>query len=265
MFDTHAHLTLDKYYPDIDDVIKSARDNGLTGMINVFLLPGNQEKLGLLDRYGFMFGAVGIHPEEISAEFNTGEELARLTKLVEHKHPKLVAIGEIGFDYHYLVKHELQTQAEYKQQQHDLFIRQLAIAKKYNLPVIIHCRDAWHDMLPVLEKEQPGTGGVLHCFSGDVDIMNKCIEMGFYISIAGQVTYPNAKNLVQIAEQVPLNRLLVETDAPFLAPQQVRGKRNEPQYLRYTIDKIAQIRNIDINILTEQLSFNTKTCFKIDI
>jgi len=212
MFDTHAHLADSRFDIDRTKVIDNAIQEGILGVVCIC---SDFEKLDvfyqLLDEYDFIYGAVGIHPN------------------------KIVALGEIGLDYYY--------ENSPRDIQKEVFQNQLALAKQRNLPVIIHSREAMKDTLDILQNEEIHHG-VIHCFSGTEDDMRICLDMGLYISLAGPVTFPKASNLQNIARLVPPGKLLVETDSPYLAPQSVRGKRNEPSFLKYIIQKVSSLRGV---------------------
>ncbi len=250
MFDTHAHLSDLKFSKDLDKVIMHARQKGVTNILSVCSAVNELDVFSdILESYEFIYGAFGIHPHD-AKDFQTSKSLLDKTLNIS----SLVALGEIGLDYHYnFSSPEIQKQ---------VFRKQLEMARSMNIPVIIHSREAMKDTLEIL-KEENISRGVMHCFSGTTENMKTCIQMGLYISLAGPVTFPNALKLKDIARAIPLDRLLVETDCPYLAPQPVRGKRNEPQYVRYIIDEIALIRNIDKEEVVAITALNACTFFSI--
>ena len=253
MIDTHSHLTFNDYSGDLEQVIKNAVDSNITKILNIFLIPDDCGKLALFSGHDFIYSAAGIHPEEILKQKNITGLLDTLRSVLINPGSKFIALGEIGLDYYHLPDIE---QEKNKLLQKELFKKQLALASELKLPVIIHCRDAWNDMLDILNTVKFPYSGILHCFSGDSEIMNKCIDSGFYISVAGPVTYPKAIKLREIVAEIPLNKLLIETDCPFLSPQPVRGKRNEPSYIKYTYEQIAQIKNIPVSRLETLVESN---------
>lgn len=246
MFDSHAHLTEENFRADRKEVIERAVSAGVT---NILVINGSADKQDdfreLLDNYEFIYGACGIHPLDKPSGI--------IPDLAAHK--KIVAVGEIGLDYYY-------SDSLPKDSQISLFREQIELAGRKGLPVIIHCREAWSDMMKILSEEKV-RHGVMHCFSGDEEMMEKCLDAGLYISLSGTVTFPNAEKTRRIAELVPLEKLLVETDCPYLSPQAVRGERNEPAYLKYTIEKIAEIRNMAVNELIKITAANAKNLFGI--
>ena len=251
MFDSHAHLTDVKFGNDRRETVERARAAGVDGIITIHS-PVEDAKpfLELMEEYDCIYGAAGIHPGDKAADrLNAGFD----TGILEHK--KVVAVGEIGLDYYWKDNPPFEIQKE-------LFEMQLDLAAGRGLPVIIHCRDAWKDMLGILEN-RGAIKGVMHCFSGDVELMEKCLDAGLYISIAGPVTYPKAEKARQVAAAVPAERLLVETDCPYLAPQEFRGKRNEPAYVCSTLRKIAELRNISPEEAGRITTENTRKLFGI--
>ena len=252
LIDTHCHLDMEAFDGDRSDVIKRAEDAGVKYMINAGSdMESNRKGLELSEKYPHIYSAVGIHPHDASTLDDTAYN--ELEKLV--KQPKVVAIGETGLDYHYLNSP--------KGAQIEAFIRQISLAKENGLPVIVHSREAKNDTLRVLREEITDTSGVLHCFSGDLDMAKKVMELGFYISIAGPVTFKNAKALEEVLKVVPDEFLLVETDAPYLSPVPMRGKRNEPAFVEHTARAIAGIRGISFSDIARITTHNAKRLFKI--
>jgi len=253
LIDTHCHLETDVFDRDRDEVILRARD---AGIVYTIAIGSNEESnikgLRLCDDYPEIFAAVGIHPHDART---LKEELYEEIRCWA-KHPKVVAIGEIGLDYYYMHSP--------KEVQIEAFRRQIAIAKESGLPIIVHSREAKNDTLQILMEEAKGVAGVLHCFSGDMEMAKKAISMGFYISIAGPVTFKNAKRLREIASAIPDEFLLIETDAPYLSPEPMRGKRNEPSFLRYTAQTIAQLRGVNFADIARITTHNAMRLFKIE-
>lgn len=250
MFDTHTHLSDRKFSKDLDEVIMHARQENITHIVSVCSSVNELNSFyNILASYKFIHGAFGVHPHD-AKDFPKSEHL--LDSILTR--PGIVALGEIGLDYHYnFSPPDIQKQ---------VFRKQLEIARSLNKPVIIHSREAMKDTLEILESESI-SHGVMHCFSGTPQNMKTCIEMGLYISLAGPVTFPNARSLKDIARDIPLERLLVETDCPYLAPQPVRSKRNEPRYVRYIIDEIALIKNIAREQVEAITTANACTFFNI--
>ncbi|OAT86151.1 hydrolase TatD [Desulfotomaculum copahuensis] len=232
-------------------MLDRARAAGVVLIINAgYDLPSSRRAVDLAAEYDFIYAAVGVHPHEVAglpADYlDTVRELSRQAKVV--------AIGEIGLDYY--------RDLSPREVQRRVFREQLALAKELNLPVVIHDRDAHGDVLDILRKDGAGPGGgVLHCFAGSLEMAAACLEMGFYISFAGPVTYPNARRPKEVAAAVPLERLLVETDSPYLTPQAHRGKRNEPAYVRYVAEQIAALRGIAPAELARAATANARRVF----
>lgn len=261
MFDTHAHLTDSRFNGDRDDIVQSAREEGMEGIICVC---SDFEELDvfytLLEKYDFIYGAVGVHPHDAS---QYGRLQSKLNEVLAKD--KVVAVGEIGLDYYY--------QNSPRDTQKEAFISQLTLAKQKNMPVIIHTREAIGDTKEILQEKFQGMQGkrqheavfkgVMHCFSGEKEDMDFFVNMGLFVSLAGPVTFPKALNLQEIAKFVPAQRLLVETDCPYLAPQPVRGKRNEPCFVKYVIQKISSLRGLSQKELAKISSENAKRLFRI--
>ena len=255
LIDTHAHLEMREFNDDRDDVIKRAREAGVEYILTIgTTIESCRDAVLLADKYDFIYAAVGIHPHEAKDILHPAYELIR--RFAQHK--KVVAYGEIGLDYHY--EHSPRTDQKRK------FRDMLHVARELKLPIIVHDRDAHEDMLQILSEEwSPGLGGVMHCFSGNVELARKLIEMGFLISIAGPVTFPKAEALREVARRIPIEYLLIETDAPYLAPQPMRGKRNEPAFVRHTAEAIAKIKGLSFDDVARITSFNAMQLFGIGI
>jgi len=250
MIDTHCHLEMKQFDKDRDEVIKRAKEAGINTIITIGSdSEGNEGAIELAEKYDMVFAAVGIHPHD-AKDFNDDifEQINRWSRK-----QKVVAIGEMGLDYHY--NHSP------KNIQRDVFIKQLEYAKNIDFPVIIHSREAKMDTLKIL-KDSGIRKGVMHCFSGDMDMAKKVIEMGFMISIAGPVTYKNARNLQLVAKYIPDEHLLLETDAPYLSPEPLRGKRNEPSFIMHTAHFVAKLRGISEEDIIRITSLNARRLFK---
>jgi TatD DNase family protein len=253
LIDTHAHLEMREFNDDREDVIKRAREAGVEYIITVgTTVESCRDAVMLADKYDFVYASIGIHPHEVKDILHPTYEIIRHFA----QHPKVVAYGEIGLDYHY----ENSSRTDQKIKFRDL----LREARKLELPVIIHDREAHVDTMQLLSEEwTPDLGGVMHCFSGDLAMARELIEMGFSISIAGPVTFPKAEALREVVRQVPIEHLLVETDSPYLAPQPVRGKRNEPAFVRHTAEMIAQVKGLSFDDVARITSFNAMQLFGI--
>ena len=253
LIDTHAHLEMREFSDDRDDVIQRAREAGVEYIVTIgTTVESSRDAVMLADKYDFIYAAIGIHPHEVKDILHPAYEILR--HFAQHK--KVVAYGEVGLDYHY--EHSPRTDQKRK------FRDMLREARELGLPVIIHDRDAHEDTLQILSEEwSPELGGVMHCFSGDLEMANKVIEMGLSISVAGPVTFPKAESLREVVRQIPIEHLLIETDSPYLAPQAVRGKRNEPAYVRHTAAAIAAIKGLSFDDVARITSFNAMQLFGI--
>ncbi|AUS07526.1 hydrolase TatD [Laceyella sacchari] len=254
LFDTHAHLNDPKFADDRDQVIRRAREEfGVQTIVNVgYNRETIRTTLELAEAYDFIYAAVGWHPHD--AKDCTEEDLAWIRELTQH--PKVVALGEMGLDY-YWDNSPRDVQAE-------VFRRQIAIARDTGYPIIIHDRDAHEDVVRILKEEGADeVGGVMHCFSGDLAIMEECLQLNFMIGLGGPVTFKTATLPKEIARNVPLDRLLLETDCPYLAPHPYRGKRNETGYVRLVAEAIAELRGITFEELAQATQENAKRLFKL--
>jgi TatD DNase family protein len=261
LIDSHAHIDLSNFDRDREQVFVRARQGGIRAIINIGLdAESSRASLALARQHEDVFGTVGFHPHE--ADKMTDDDLKTLAELA--KDEKVVAVGEIGLDfYRNLSSRQSQTAA---------FKKQLDLAIELGLPVVVHSRNAHREVYKILSGWVQATlsagrlrRGVLHCFSGDIEMAQQYLEIGFYISLAGSVTYPSAGELLQVAREIPLNRLLLETDAPFLAPQAYRGKRNEPAYVALIAEKVAQARGVPRGVVAEATAQNTIELFKLPI
>ena len=251
--DTHCHLDFKDFNPDRDEVIKRAKDQGIEFIINVGAsLEGTKTSIDLAEKNDFIYASAGIHPHD--ADKTQEEHLEAFRSLLEAK--KIVAIGEIGLDYY--------KNFSSKENQRKLFITLLREAKKRDLPVVIHDRDAHLDTLSILQSELGDSiKGVMHCFSGDETVLKKCLELGMFISFTCNITFKNANRLREVAKLAPMDRLLLETDAPFLAPQAFRGKRNVPTYVKYLAEELARIKGLNVEEVAKVTRDNAKRLFKI--
>lgn len=241
LVDSHCHLDDEQFDADRAAVIDRAREAGVKHMLAI----GADAAIALAEQYQFLFVAVGIHPNE-SATFLD----------VKHfiDHPKVKAIGEIGLDYHWGVPKETQM---------PVFLNQLEIAEAAQLPIVIHTRDAWRDTLDVLRVHWKGKPCVVHCFTGNAEQARECLDLGFHLALGGVATFPKSAELREAARIIPADRLLLETDAPYLAPAPKRGKRNEPAFVQYTAQAVADARGIPVEELAAQTTANFERLFSI--
>lgn len=251
--DSHAHLDDSKYDDDRFEMLTRARDNGVSHIINVgYDIPSSKRSVALAEKYEFIYAAVGIHPHDVVTEGEIGFQQLEILS----SNPKVVAIGEIGLDYYRdLSPRDLQK---------DMFRKQIRLASRLKKPIIVHDRDAHGDVMNILKEENASlAGGVLHCFSGSLEMAKECLNMGFYISFAGPVTFNNARKLQEVAAQIPLDRLLIETDSPYLTPEPNRGKRNESAFVINVAQRIAELKNITVEEVALATTANSKNLFKI--
>lgn len=251
LIDTHVHLNADHYDADLDEVMGRAREAGVEKMVVVgFDRKTIERTMQLIDDHEDVYGVIGWHP--VDAVDCTDADLEWIEEL--SKHEKIVGIGETGLDYHW--------DKSPKDVQKDIFRRQIALAKRVNLPIIIHNRESTEDCVEILKEEDAHeAGGIMHAFSADEKTADEVLDMNFYISLGGPVTFKNAQLPKDIAEHVPLDRLLVETDAPFLTPHPYRGKRNEPAYVKLVAEKIAELRGISYESLAKATTENAEKLF----
>lgn len=252
MIDSHAHLDEERFDEDRDELIKSLKDNGVSYVINPSSdMETSRRVVELSNKYDNIFAAVGIHPHD--AEGFKEEDLDELRELSNNE--KVVAIGEIGLDYYY--------DNSPRDIQKEVFKKQLELSHELDLPVIIHTRDAMGDTYDILKEFEGRVRGVMHCYTGSIEMAEKFMKLGFYISIAGPVTFKNAVNVREMAKQIPLERLLIETDSPYLAPVPNRGKRNDPTNVRYVADMLANLKEIQIDKIIEYSRENTVKLFSL--
>ncbi len=257
LIDSHAHLDDARYDGDRDAVIARAREAGVEIFITIGCdLATSRSAVALAERYPFVYATVGVHPHEVKHIGDDWyEELRRLAQ-----HSKVVGYGEIGLDYHYNYSPP--------KLQRERFREQVGIAKDLGLPLSIHSREAQEDTIAILREEKAGTvGGVFHCFTGDAWLAKDALDLGFYLSFSGVLTFQNASMLRDIAKTVPMDRLLVETDCPYLTPAPHRGKRNEPSFVTLVAEKLAEVRAeseaLDVEQVGRITADNTRRLFKI--
>lgn len=250
IFDTHAHYDDSRFDEDRDELLCSLKEKGVSHIINCGCdLKSSLTTLALSEKHDFIYAAVGVHAHE--AEEATESDLTEIEKLYENK--RVVAVGEIGLDYHY--------DFSPRERQLEVFERQLALANKLKLPVIIHDREAHEDTMNLLKKYKPK--GVVHCFSGSAEMAKEIVKLGMYIGIGGAVTFKNAKKPVEVVEYLPIDRLLLETDAPYMTPVPYRGQRCDSAHIAYTAEKIAEIKDLDVQELIDICNENAKRLFNI--
>ncbi len=254
LVDTHAHLDSAPFSKDRDEVVARALENGISHILSVGTdLESSRANVAIARAYPSVFASVGIHPHDASSADD--KSLDQLRSLIA-SNDKIVAVGEIGLDFY--------RDRSPREVQRDAFRRQIRLALEVGLPLIVHDRDAHEETVQILKEENAAkVGGVLHCFSGDLAMARACIELGFYISFPGTITYPKNDEARAVVRGVPMERILVETDCPYLSPQAFRGKRNEPAYVRHTAEKVAEIKGLTIDDVARITSLNAHTLFGI--
>ncbi|WP_297596338.1 TatD family hydrolase [uncultured Cetobacterium sp.] len=249
LVDTHCHLDNEKFDLDREEIIERVKDN-LEFCVNIgYDLKSSEETLKLCQKYDFVYGVVGVHPIDITG-YNEDVEM-KIEELA--KSPKIVAIGEIGLDYHWMT--------EPKEIQKNGFRKQLSLAQRVKKPVVIHTRDAMEDTIEVL-NEFPDIKGVIHCYPGSIETAKQLVDR-FYLGIGGTLTFKNAKKTVAVVKDIPLDRIVIETDCPYLTPEPFRGKRNEPIYVEYVAQKIAEIKEVSLEEVVKVTTENAKKLYGI--
>ncbi len=252
IFDTHTHYDAEQFDKDRVELLSSMREHNVGFILNVgATLDGCKSSVKFARKYSFMYAAVGVHPDEVGAL--NDETFAWMEELLLDE--KTVAVGEIGLDYYW--------DNEPREVQKEWFIRQLELARKHDLPVCIHSRDAAEDTLNVMREYAKGLRGVIHCFSYSPEIAKEYVKNGFYIGVGGVVTFKNGKKMKEVVKATPIERILLETDCPYLAPEPYRGKRNSSIYLDRVAEEIGQLKGMTANEVIEATEQNAKTLFGI--
>ena len=251
LFDTHAHMNDPAFDEDREAILLGLKDKGVEWMMNVgCCLESSRDCVAMAERYPFVYASVGTHPD--SADEVDDAVLEEYRKLC--KHEKVMAVGEIGLDYYYeTIPRDVQQRA---------FRLQMELAKELGMPVIVHERNAHEDGMKIV-KEFKGVTGVFHCYSGSAEMARQLVNMGWYIGFTGVLTFKNARKAVETAQQIPLDRIVLETDCPFMAPDPFRGKRNDPGYLWRMAEKLAEIRGIGLEEVHRATTENAKRLYRI--
>jgi TatD DNase family protein len=255
MIDTHCHIDDPQYAEGLDAFLQAQRADG----VEAILVPGveaatTQDVLDVCECYpDYLFPALGLHPENVKEDWQ--QQLSIIKSAVESSSHRLIAIGEIGLDYHW--------DTTFRQEQHEALREQLRWAEEYDLPVMIHSRDATEDTLNIL-REFPSIKGVMHCFSGSHEVAKQVVEMGYYLGIGGVLTFKNCK-LAEHLVGIPLESLVLETDAPYMAPVPYRGKRNESRWMCYVAERLAQVYGCSVEHVIEQTSVNATSLFRLKL
>lgn len=250
IFDSHAHYTDKAFNEDRENMLGSLKESGVCGIINCGAdIESSVSSVDLASKYDYIYAACGIHPEEAD---KTPENYIDILRDLA-KNEKCVAIGEIGLDYYW--------RQDTKDLQKELFEKQILLSKELDLPIIVHDREAHGDTMEILKKHRPK--GVLHCFSGSPETAAEVLKLGMYIGLGGALTFKNARKAVEVAQMLPLDRLLLETDCPYMAPVPMRGKRNNSGYIPFIAEKVAEIKGIDPQSVLDVTTENTKRLFNI--
>lgn len=254
IFDTHCHLNSEELYERLDEILENAKKVG----VDKFLVVGWDKQssfkaVEIAHRYEGIYAAIGFHPTDIDGV--SEEDYNETMALVDD--PKVVAIGEIGLDYHWV------KDPEQREKQKEWFIKQINFANEHKKPISIHNREAFEDCLKILKEHRPQYSGVMHCYSGSVELLRDVLDLGLYIGLDGPLTFTNAKTPKEVCEEVPLNRLLVETDSPYLSPHPLRGTVNEPKNIALVIDEITRIKGLSKKHIIDVIYQNSCELFKV--
>lgn len=251
MIDTHTHINcIDDF--SIDEILKNASDNGVEKLIVPSAYASDIDIVAeLVSKYENVYGLLGVHPSEVKDW--TDDLIDKIKECA--KSPKIVGIGEIGLDYYW--------DKSFNDLQKEVFIKQINLANELNFPISVHDREAHKDSFDILTEFNKNSIVIMHCFSGSVEFMHECVKQGWYIAIGGVVTFKNAIKMKEVAKEVPIDKLLIETDAPYLTPVPYRGKTNQPAYVKYVAEEIANLRNTSFEEIDEQTTKNAKLVFKI--
>ena len=255
-FDSHCHLNDEHFASSLEETIEACRKADIKAMVCIgYDVASSRKAVELAELYPEVYAAVGLHPENL--EGANEESLSEIERLA--KHPKVVAIGEIGLDYHWY------PEEKDRLAQHPWFIRQIELANRVGLPISIHARDASAHTLDILKKNPPRFGGVLHCYSGSVESMKEFAKLGLYFGFDGPITYKNAVTPKECVKACPADRILVETDSPYLTPVPHRGKPNSPEFIPFIVEEMAKIREISLIEMSETLNANFEKLFHVKL
>ncbi len=254
IFDTHSHLYEPIFDEDRDECLMRMASLNLSAMFVGFDVESSKKAYNLATRNKRYYSSAGIHPSY--ASLNNDSNLQDLENFISTH--KVTALGEFGLDYYY-------DEAPSRDLQKELFIKQMELAVKYNLPIIIHTREAWQDTYDILKRYQGRVFGIIHCYTGSIEMAREFIKLGYYIAIGGAVTFKNARVVKEVAREIDLNYLVVETDCPYITPVPYRGHRNESSYIIYTLNEIAQIRGMTVEELEKITYNNALKAFRIEV
>ena len=250
IFDTHAHYDDEQFDEDRDQLLSSMAEAEVSTIVEIGAsMESSRNAIRLAEQYPFVYAAVGVHPDNVGElDEETFEELEAMCR-----HNKVVAVGEIGLDYHW--------DTEPREVQKKWFVRQLELARKMKLPVNIHSRDAAEDTLEIMKEYGEGLGGIIHCFSYSKEMAKEYVKMGFFIGVGGVVTFKNGRKLKEIVTELPLEKIVLETDCPYLAPEPNRGKRNDSRNIHYVAEQVAELKNLDKETVVKQTENNAKLIY----
>ena len=254
-FDQHCHLDDCKFDDDREEIIKAIYDFGVTNLISAgYSLEGSKRAIELANKYDFIYATIGLSPNDFGDDYK--KELEEIEKLIieNRNNKKIVAVGEIGLDYHYDTNREWQK---------EVFVKQIEFANKYQYPIVIHTRDAIMETIEILKKYPVDKKGVFHCCPFNKDLVREGLKLGYYISVAGPVTFKNSKNAIDHIKQIPLEKLLIETDSPYLSPEPNRGKRNDSRNLKHIVEKIAEYKSMKPEEIAQITYNNAKKIYGI--
>ena len=259
LFDNHSHLNDEKFDKDREEIIQKIINNGITNLITAgYSLDGSKKAIDIANKYDFMYATVGISPNDIPQnEEELWNMLVEIKDLITNNKKKVVAVGEIGLDYYW--------NTDNKELQKKAFIEQINLSNELDLPIVIHTRDAVMDTLQILKENTANNKGVFHCCPQNRELIKEGLKLGFYISFAGPITFKNSKNAEEMIKLVPEDKILIETDSPYLSPEPVRGTRNTPINVKYIAQKIADVKGMTLEDVANMTYENAKKAFKIDV
>ena len=261
LFDSHCHLDDERFDEDREEIIEKIKESGVTKLVSAgYSIEGSRKGVELSKKYEFIYTTCGLSPNDIpQTEEELWKDIEKIKKIVEEnlKYKKIVAIGEIGLDYYW------EKDNERRELQKKAFVKQIELANDFDLPIVIHTRDAVMDTIEILKKNKVNKKGVFHCCPLNRELVKEALKLDFYISFAGPVTFKNSKNANEIIQMVPNDKILIETDSPYLSPEPLRGKRNDPRNVKYIAQKIAEVKGLSIDEVAEFTNQNAKRVFLI--
>ena len=261
LFDSHCHLDDERFEEDREEIIEKIKESGVTKLVSAgYSIEGSRKGVELSKKYEFIYTTCGLSPNDIpQTEEELWKDIDKIKKLVKEnlEYKKIVAIGEIGLDYYW------EKDKERRELQKKAFVKQIELANDFNLPIVIHTRDAVMDTIEILKKNKVNKKGVFHCCPLNRELVKEALKLDFYISFAGPVTFKNSKNANEIIKMVPNDKMLIETDSPYLSPEPLRGKRNDSRNVKYIAQKIAEVKGLSIDEVAEFTNQNAKRVFLI--